>query len=591
LNKKVTIATAESCTGGLLSELITSVPGASKVFEIGVCTYSNKIKHEYLGVPKEYFRDYGAVSSQVAIAMVDGLQKKSGADICISVTGTAGPGGGTREKPVGTVYVGISCGKKQIVKLLRLWELKDRSRDNIRMNAAYQIFKFLEHMLYVMPETLPDKAASAKKEKKTYKDVLKGLVPWKGDTPAQVIRKIIFLISVVIFTVCLFMIIDYYWENYKNRQLGNDIRNKYEQAELYNSSAAATEPDDIGDNNIQVQKNWELKEGAKMLLERNKDVVGYIRIPDTEISYPIVQRRQEEDGNEYYLKKNIDNEDANAGTIFLDWRNYFDYVVEGTRVLDNSQNLIVYGHEMKDGSMFGELKNYKEIDGFYSEHPIVELSSNYENYKYGKEYMVYNILNILYKLEMSKKVMWKPGTFLYPLPAVMVSCGTMEKSNIITVAWTGIINTNPAMVYISVRPTRYSYNMIKEQGEFVINLTNQKLARATDWCGVKTGAKVDKFKEMNLHKQKANFVKCPMIEESPVSVECKVKEIRELGSHHMFVAEVLAINADEKYINEKGAFDISKCDLIAYSNGHYYSLGKKIGRFGFSVQKKKNKRK
>lgn len=205
--------------------------------------------------------------------------------------------------------------------------------------------------------------------------------------------------------------------------------------------------------------------------------------------------------------------------------------------------------------------------------------------------MVYNILNILYKLEMSKKVMWKPGTFLYPLPAVMVSCGTMEKSNIITVAWTGIINTDPAMVYISVRPTRHSYNMIKEQGEFVINLTNQKLARATDWCGVKTGAKVDKFKEMNLHKQKANFVKCPMIEESPVSVECKVKEIRELGSHHMFVAEVLAINADEKYINEKGAFDISKCDLIAYSNGHYYSLGKKIGRFGFSVQKKKNKRK
>lgn len=191
---------------------------------------------------------------------------------------------------------------------------------------------------------------------------------------------------------------------------------------------------------------------------------------------------------------------------------------------------------------------------------------------------------------MSNKVMWKPGTFLYPLPAVMVSCGTMEESNIITVAWTGILNTNPAMVYISVRPTRHSYNMIKEQGEFVINLTNQKLARATDWCGVKTGAKVDKFKEMNLHKQKANFVKCPMIEETPVSVECKVKEIKELGSHHMFVAEVLAINADEQYIDEKGAFDISKCDLIAYSNGHYYSLGKKIGKFGYSVEKKKNKK-
>lgn len=187
------------------------------------------------------------------------------------------------------------------------------------------------------------------------------------------------------------------------------------------------------------------------------------------------------------------------------------------------------------------------------------------------------------------KAMWKPGTFLYPIPAVMVSCGTMEKSNIITVAWTGILNTDPAMVYISVRPSRHSYNMIKEQGEFVINLTTRDLAKATDWCGVKTGAKVDKFKEMNLHKEKANFVKCPMIKESPVSVECKVKEIRELGSHHMFVAEVLAINADEKYIDEKGAFDISKCDLIAYSNGHYYTLGKKIGKFGFSVQKERKK--
>lgn len=189
------------------------------------------------------------------------------------------------------------------------------------------------------------------------------------------------------------------------------------------------------------------------------------------------------------------------------------------------------------------------------------------------------------------KVTWKSGTFLYPLPAVMVSCGNMEKSNIITVAWTGILNTNPAMVYISVRPTRYSYNLIKESGEFVINLTTQDLAYATDWCGVKTGAKVDKFAEMHLTKEKAKFVKCPMIKESPVSVECKVKEIKELGSHHMFVAEVLAINADEKYIDEKGAFDISKCDLIAYSNGNYYSLGKKIGRFGFSVQKNKKKKK
>ena len=185
------------------------------------------------------------------------------------------------------------------------------------------------------------------------------------------------------------------------------------------------------------------------------------------------------------------------------------------------------------------------------------------------------------------KTMWKPGTFIYPIPAVMVSCGTFEKSNILTVAWTGILNTNPAMVYISVRPERYSYNLIKESGEFVINLTTKNLAFATDWCGVKSGANVDKFKEMKLTKQKANFVKCPMIQESPVSVECKVKEIRELGSHHMFVAEVLAINADDKYIDEKGAFDISKCDLMAYANGGYYSLDKKIGKFGYSVEKKK----
>ena len=189
------------------------------------------------------------------------------------------------------------------------------------------------------------------------------------------------------------------------------------------------------------------------------------------------------------------------------------------------------------------------------------------------------------------KVTWKPGTFLYPLPVVMVSSGNMEKSNIITVAWTGILNTDPAMVYISVRPSRYSYNIIKESGEFVINLTTKDLAYATDWCGVKTGAKVDKFKEMNLHKEKANFVKCPLIKESPVSIECKVKEIKKLGTHDMFMAEILAINADEKYIDEKGAFDISKCDLIAYSNGKYYSMGKKIGKFGFSVQKNKKRRK
>lgn len=185
------------------------------------------------------------------------------------------------------------------------------------------------------------------------------------------------------------------------------------------------------------------------------------------------------------------------------------------------------------------------------------------------------------------KVVWKPGTFLYPLPVVMVSCGDMEKSNIITVAWTGITNTNPAMVYISVRKERYSYEIINKTKEFVINLTTENLVRATDWCGVKSGKDVDKFKMMNLTKEKANFVKCPLIKESPVSVECKVIQTKDLGSHTMFSAEVLSIDADEKYIDEKGAFDISKCNLIAYANGGYYTLGNKMGKFGFSVAKKK----
>ena len=187
------------------------------------------------------------------------------------------------------------------------------------------------------------------------------------------------------------------------------------------------------------------------------------------------------------------------------------------------------------------------------------------------------------------KRMWKPGTFEYPIPAAMVSCGTIKRSNIITVAWTGIINTNPAMVYISVRPERYSHDLIEKSKEFVINLTTEKLAFATDWCGVKSGKDVDKFDKMHLHKEKGNFVKCPMIEEAPVSIECKVKEIKHLGSHDMFLAEVLAIHADEQYFDKKGGFDISKCHLIAYANGGYYGLEKKIGKFGYSVQKKKKK--
>ena len=185
-------------------------------------------------------------------------------------------------------------------------------------------------------------------------------------------------------------------------------------------------------------------------------------------------------------------------------------------------------------------------------------------------------------------MIWKPGTFIYPLPVVMVSCGDMNKSNIITVAWTGIVNTDKPMCYISVRKERYSHDIIAKNKEFVINLTNKQLTYATDWCGVRTGAKVDKFKEMHLTKEKGKFVKCPLIKESPVSIECKVVEIKELGSHDMFMAEILSIDADEKYIDNKGAFDITKCDLITYANGKYFTLGKQVGKFGYSVQKKKS---
>lgn len=198
-------------------------------------------------------------------------------------------------------------------------------------------------------------------------------------------------------------------------------------------------------------------------------------------------------------------------------------------------------------------------------------------------------MNIEFLEDKSKRV-WKSGTFIYPIPAALVSSGTMEKSNILTVAWTGIINTNPAIVYVSIRPERYSYNLIKKNKEFVINLTNENLVYETDWCGVKSGSEFDKFKELNLTKQKGKYVKCPLIKESPVSIECKVIEEKKYGSHVCFIAEVLSIDADNKYFDANGAFDISKCNLIAYANGGYYSLGKKLGTFGYSVSKKnKNK--
>lgn len=186
------------------------------------------------------------------------------------------------------------------------------------------------------------------------------------------------------------------------------------------------------------------------------------------------------------------------------------------------------------------------------------------------------------------KQTWKPGNMIYPLPAVMVSTADKEgNSNILTVAWTGTVCTNPPMAYISVRPERHSYHMIKESGEFVINLTTKKLARATDYCGVRSGKDVDKWKECRLTKGRASSLKyAPVIEESPVNIECRVKSIQELGSHHMFLAEVTAVQADEAYMDEKGRFDLNKTGLIAYSHGEYLDLGKKLGTFGYSVKKK-----
>ncbi|MCR5145399.1 MAG: flavin reductase family protein [Lachnospiraceae bacterium] len=190
---------------------------------------------------------------------------------------------------------------------------------------------------------------------------------------------------------------------------------------------------------------------------------------------------------------------------------------------------------------------------------------------------------------MSKQT-WKPGNMLYPLPAAMVSVRDKAgNDNIITVAWTGTICTNPAMAYISVRPERHSYNMIKESGSFVINLTTKDLVWATDYCGVTSGRDRDKFADCKLHKVEAGEIDAPMIEESPVNIECKVREIKELGSHHMFIADVLAVHADEKYMDETGRFVLEDSDLICYSHGRYFSLGKELGTFGYSINKKKKR--
>ncbi|MDR0427223.1 MAG: flavin reductase family protein [Dysgonamonadaceae bacterium] len=184
---------------------------------------------------------------------------------------------------------------------------------------------------------------------------------------------------------------------------------------------------------------------------------------------------------------------------------------------------------------------------------------------------------------------WKPGTLIYPLPAVLISVGSDESEyNVFTVSWTGTICSDPAMCYISVRPERHSYSILKKNMEFVINLTTVELANATDWCGVRSGKNFDKFKEMNLTPKEAHVVKAPYIEESPLCIECRVREIIPLGTHDMFIAEVVNILADDALIDtETGGFNMKKAGLLVYAHGKYYGLGDFIGKFGWSVQKKK----
>ncbi len=187
---------------------------------------------------------------------------------------------------------------------------------------------------------------------------------------------------------------------------------------------------------------------------------------------------------------------------------------------------------------------------------------------------------------MSKKT-WKAGTMLYPVPAVMVSCGLLDgEKNIVTIAWTGIICSDPPMLYISIRPERYSYDIIKKSGEFVVNIPNKKLAFATDFCGVKSGRDIDKFQHLNLHAVESNEIKAPYIDECPINIECKVKEIVSLGSHDMFISEICCVNVDESLLDEKDKLHLDKADLICYSHGEYWTLKESIGHFGYSIRKK-----
>ena len=189
------------------------------------------------------------------------------------------------------------------------------------------------------------------------------------------------------------------------------------------------------------------------------------------------------------------------------------------------------------------------------------------------------------------KITWKAGTMLAPLPPALISCGTLEKPNVMTAAWTGIIASDPALTYVSIRPSRYSHEIISKTKEFVINLPTYKMLEATDFCGVKSGRNVDKFKEMNLTAAKCAKISAPQIAESPVSIECKVIEVKTYGTHDMFFFFILAVDVDDEYVDDKGTLDIEKAGLLAYAHGHYYTLGRKVGSFGFSVNKERLKKK
>ena len=188
---------------------------------------------------------------------------------------------------------------------------------------------------------------------------------------------------------------------------------------------------------------------------------------------------------------------------------------------------------------------------------------------------------------MSEKELWKPGNMLYPIPVVMVSCGSMEKPNIITIAWAGTVCTNPAMVSISIRKERYSYDIIRETMEYTVNLVTKDLVKKADYCGVVSGREEDKLKKTGLTAVKSLRISAPAIEESPVNIECSVKQIIPLGSHDMFLAEVAAVTVDKKLMDKKGRFHLNQSGLVAFSHGEYYSLGDFIGKFGYSVKKKK----